>query len=73
MGRLIGKMKSIQFKSIQILSNGSLNFHYKNSLTSESFKFFEKDNKNFYLNKKEVENEKIKLNYSLKNKYFTSN
>lgn len=47
-------MKSIKCRVIQLSSDGSLNFCYKSFLNSKQLLVFEKDNKNFILNKKKV-------------------
>ena len=56
-------------KFIKILSNGSLFFDFENVAKIKQIIFFDKDNKNFYLNKKE-KTYKIKsenfLNYKKK-------
>lgn len=45
-------MKLVTFKVLEILSDGSLNFSYKCFLNSKQLLVYEKDNKNFNLNKK---------------------
>ena len=47
-------MKLIKSKVINISSDGSLNFFYNSFLNSKQLLVFEKDNKNFILNKKKV-------------------
>jgi len=57
-------------KFLKILSNGSLFFDFDNTVKIKQIVLFEKDNKNFYLNKKnktyKIESKNF-LNY--KNKY----
>lgn len=45
-------MKLINIKTISILSDGSLYFSFKPYLNFKQLSVFEKDNKNFNLNKK---------------------
>jgi len=45
-------MKLVSLKVLDILSDGSLNFTYKCFLNSNQLLVYEKDNKNFSLNKK---------------------
>lgn len=45
-------MKVIKTKQIQILSDGSLFFGFKYLVKPNQFIFHEKDNKNFFMNKK---------------------
>jgi len=45
-------MKIIKTKQIQILSDGSLFFGFKCLVKPNQFIFHEKDNKNFFMNKK---------------------
>lgn len=56
-----------KIKTIQIYSNGSINFVYKTLNFNQLIKMFEKDHKNFYLNKKKIQNNhfnsKIATNY----------
>jgi hypothetical protein len=67
-------MKFTKVKIIQILSNGSLNFCYMNFLKPKQFTFYEKDQKNFYLNKKTIDKGEIKSDYfsEYKKKYLIS-
>jgi hypothetical protein len=47
-------MKMIKKKQIKVFSDGSINFHYENLISKENIqiKIYNKDYKNFYLNKK---------------------
>ena len=47
-------MKMIKKKQIKVFSDGSLNFCYVNLISKEllQIKIYNKDNKNFYLNRK---------------------
>jgi hypothetical protein len=66
-------MQLIKVKKIQILSNGCLHFCSGNFNTTQ-FSFSEKDQKNFYLNQKKTDQNKLKSKYSsnYKKKYFVS-
>jgi hypothetical protein len=62
-------MNLIKFKSIQIFSNGSLNFCCNKFSEVKLFFFYEQDHNNFFLYEKKSNNKK-KSNYSTyKNKY----
>lgn len=67
-------MKIIKIKLVQIFSNGSLIISNTNFINSKQFVFNEKDNKNFFLNKKKKIIYKAKSDYSSSyiNKYVTS-
>ena len=58
-------------KRIEIFSDGSLNFTYSYFSKSKQWVVFEKDNKNFSLNKKSLMKLNKKLNYfsSYRKKY----
>lgn len=73
---LIFKKTSMQinkFKSIKILSNGSIYFIYNNKHDNlEKYKFTDKDNLNFIFNIKKNNSNLSEKNFSkFKNKYFT--
>ena len=51
-------------KLVEILSNGSLNFAFKKISKFKQFIVYEKDNKNFSLNKKPLTKVNIKSSYS---------
>ena len=55
-------------KKIQIFSDGSICFCFNSSLNYKKFKIYEKDNKNFFLNKKNKINNVKNLDYSSKYK-----
>lgn len=61
-------------KRVQVLSNGCLLFFYGNFTRQDQFHFYEKDQKNFHLNKKKTDLNKLKSKYSsnYKKKYFVS-
>jgi len=61
--KLTDKMKPVKHKFIQILSDGSLNVCYKYYSNTKQVSIFEKDNKNFHLNKKSITS-KIQLESS---------
>jgi hypothetical protein len=65
-------MKLINCKTISLLSDGSLNVSFKGFLNNKQFIVNEKDNKNFYLNKKKVV-KKVNSEFSskYKKKYLT--
>jgi hypothetical protein len=67
-------MRVIKVKRTQILSNGSLNFCHEGFVRQNQFTFHEKDQKNFYLNQKQTDQNKLKSKYSsnYKKKYFVS-
>lgn len=49
-------MELVNFKCVRILSDGSLNISYKYYSNPKKILIYEKDNKNFYLNKKKILN-----------------
>jgi hypothetical protein len=67
-------MELVKFKTIQILSNGSLNFCYRICGNSKLLDFLEKDHKNFHLNIKKTNNTIASEGRfsSYKNKYLTN-
>lgn len=60
------------FKSIQIFSNGVVNFPYKTFKTLKVYTVLEKDHKNFYLNLKNINLKSSGGTFysNFKNKYF---
>jgi hypothetical protein len=67
-------MRVVKVKRTQILSNGSLNFRHEGFVRQNQFTVHEKDQKNFYLNQKQIDQNKLKSKYfsSYKKKYFVS-
>ena len=57
-------------KCIRIFSDGSVNFCFY-SFKKQKFKIYEKDERNYFLNKKKISESVTHFNYSLnyKNKY----
>jgi len=47
-------MKLVGCKTVNLLSDGSLNIFFKGFLSNKQLVVNEKDNKNFYLNKKKI-------------------
>jgi hypothetical protein len=47
-------MKLVSCKTVNLLSDGSLNIAFKGFLSNKQLLVNEKDNKNFYLNKKKI-------------------
>jgi hypothetical protein len=61
-------------KIVQIFSNGSLNFSYKIYNDLQFINFYNKDNKNFYLNaKKQINQIKNSDFFNYKIKYINKN
>lgn len=55
-------------KCIEVFSDGSLNFCLNKSVSSKKLRIYEKDNKNFFLNKKKKMANIKNSNYSSKYK-----
>ena len=55
-------------KCIEVFSDGSVNFRFNNSVPLKKLKIYEKDNKNFFLNKKRKMNNIENSDYSSKYK-----
>jgi hypothetical protein len=56
-------------KYVRILSDGSLNFSYNNAFSNNNCVLYEKDNRNFHLNKKQkisIVRTESSLNYKRK-------
>jgi len=47
-------MKLVSCKTVNLLSDGSLNIYFKGFLSNKQLLVNDKDNKNFYLNKKKI-------------------
>ena len=64
-------MKIIQYKSLVIFSDGAVKFCSVNGSNQPQVLFFEKDHKNFIINKKVKVYSKVKSNYlkDFRNKY----
>lgn len=59
-------------KYVQILSDGSLNFSYNNAFQFTKCVLYEKDSRNFHLNKKQkVSTQQIESSSNYKKKYVT--
>jgi hypothetical protein len=67
-------MGVIKVKRAQVLSNGCLSFYHEGFIRQNQLTLHEKDQKNFYLNQKQTDQNKLKSKYSsdYKKKYFTS-
>lgn len=65
-------MGVIKVKRAQVLSNGCINFNHEGFVRQNQFIFHEKDQKTFYLNQKQTDQNKLKSKYSsnYKKKYF---
>jgi hypothetical protein len=65
-------MGIIKVKRTQVLSNGCLNFYHEGFVKQNQSTFHEKDQKNFYLNQKQTDQNKLKSKYfsNYKKKYF---
>ena len=65
-------MNLFKKKHVQILSDGSLNFSYNNVFKFTKCVLYEKDNRNFHLNKKQkVSTLQTESSSSYKKKYAT--
>lgn len=66
-------MQFLKFKSVQILSNGSLSFHENNGVKHRKINFLTEDLKNFeFYNKRKIGNKNFfKFSSTYKKKYFS--
>jgi glycerol-3-phosphate cytidylyltransferase-like family protein len=67
-------MGLIKVKRIQVLSNGCLDYCHEGFVRQNQITFHEKDQKNFYLNQRQTDQNKSKSKYSFnyKKRYLVS-